>query len=207
MTARLVYERDELLAEHDYAAPHVVAGVRMHGGLRADGTYQPPRALVREPALDAWTAALQARGGDLLDADASLLGGVRLPARATIAGRGKHCLEGIEVERAAPWAGAITHALLPIAEQIPRRLEASGLLSLYRDLELPVARLLSYLVRPPALLLSRGCAAALTCCGARGCGASQPARARQKTQIQNKLFTYFGYKIFDKLACKNFAFN
>jgi len=51
----------------------------MHGGLRADGTYQPPRALVREPALDAWTAALQARGGDLLDADASLLGGVRLP--------------------------------------------------------------------------------------------------------------------------------
>ncbi len=79
MTARLVYERDELMAEHAYAAPHVVAGVRMHGGLRADGTYQPPRALVREPALDAWTDALRARGGDLLDADASLLGGVRLP--------------------------------------------------------------------------------------------------------------------------------
>lgn len=79
MTARLVYHRDELLAEHDYAAPHMVAGVRMHGGLRADGTYQPPRALVREPALAAWTEALRARGGDLLDADASLLGGMRLP--------------------------------------------------------------------------------------------------------------------------------
>ncbi len=79
MTARLVYDADELLREHEYAAPHVVAGHRMHGGMLADGSYQPPRALVREPALDAWTEALRARGGELLDADASLLGGVRLP--------------------------------------------------------------------------------------------------------------------------------
>lgn len=74
-----MYTEDELLREHEYAAPHVVAGQRMHGGLLADGSYQPPRALVREPALDAWTDALRARGGELLDADASLLGGVRLP--------------------------------------------------------------------------------------------------------------------------------
>ena len=79
MTAPLVYSADELLREHEYAAPHVVAGHRMHGGMLADGSYQPPRALVREPALDAWTAALRERGGELLDADASLLGGVRLP--------------------------------------------------------------------------------------------------------------------------------
>jgi hypothetical protein len=79
VTTRLVYTADELLREHEYAAAHVVAGVRMHGGFLADGTYQPPRALVREPALDAWTAALRSRGGDLLDADASLLGGARLP--------------------------------------------------------------------------------------------------------------------------------
>ncbi len=75
------------------------------------------------------------------------LGGVLLPARATIAGRGKHCLEGIEVERAAPWSGAITHALLPIAAQLPGRLEASGLSSLYRDVELPIARLLAQVER------------------------------------------------------------
>lgn len=76
---QLTYIRDELLRDHDYARPHVVAGQRMHGGFLADGRYQPPRALVREPALDAWTDALRARGGDLLDADSSLLGGVRLP--------------------------------------------------------------------------------------------------------------------------------
>src|SRR6185369_6335046 len=73
------------------------------------------------------------------------LGGVLLPTRATIAGKGKAhpSLEGVTVERAAPWAGAITHALLPIAEQLPARLAASGLSALYRDVELPVARLLA----------------------------------------------------------------
>lgn len=79
MTAQLVYTRDELLRDHDFASPHVVAGVRMHGGLMADGSYQPPRALVREPALAAWEGALIARGGRPLDADSSLLGGVRMP--------------------------------------------------------------------------------------------------------------------------------
>ena len=69
------------------------------------------------------------------------LAGVELPERATIAGRGKTSLEAVPVERAAPWAGAIAHALLPIADELPRRLEASGLGALYRDLELPVARL------------------------------------------------------------------
>lgn len=76
---QLVYTRDELMAEHDYAEPHVVAGRRMHGGYLADGTYAPPRTKVRGPAVEAWTEALRARGGDLLDADASLLTGVRLP--------------------------------------------------------------------------------------------------------------------------------
>jgi DNA polymerase-1 len=73
------------------------------------------------------------------------LGGVVLPTRATIAGRGKArpSLESVPVERAAPWAGAITHALLPIAAELPVRLAASGLSALYRDVELPVARLLA----------------------------------------------------------------
>jgi DNA polymerase-1 len=73
------------------------------------------------------------------------LGGVLLPTRATIAGKGKAhpSLESIAVERAAPWAGAIAHALLPIAAQLPARLDASGLSALYREVELPVARLLA----------------------------------------------------------------
>jgi DNA polymerase I len=77
------------------------------------------------------------------------LGGVLLPTRATIAGKGKAhpSLETVPVERAAPWAGAITHALLPIAAQLPARLGASGLSALYRDVELPVARLLAEIER------------------------------------------------------------
>ncbi|MBV8760019.1 MAG: DNA polymerase I [Deltaproteobacteria bacterium] len=71
------------------------------------------------------------------------LGGVLVPARTTIAGKGKHSLEPVEVERAAPWAGAITSALLPIAEGLPARLTSSNLDTLYRDIELPVAVLLA----------------------------------------------------------------
>ncbi|MEY2756003.1 MAG: hypothetical protein RJB65_2361, partial [Actinomycetota bacterium] len=76
---RLTYTEDELMAEHEGLTPHVVAGRRMHGGFHPDGTYQPPRALWREPALRAWEAALVARGGAPMTADSSLLGGVRLP--------------------------------------------------------------------------------------------------------------------------------
>jgi hypothetical protein len=75
----LRYSRDELMEDHDYAEPQVVAGRRMHGGFLADGTYQPPRTKVRGPAIDAWTKALRDRGGEIFDADASLLDGVRLP--------------------------------------------------------------------------------------------------------------------------------
>lgn len=77
-----VFTEAELMLDHPDLAPHVVAGRRMHGGFLPDGTYQPPRALVREPALRAWEAVLIERGGALLDADASLLGGVRLPSVA-----------------------------------------------------------------------------------------------------------------------------
>jgi len=76
---QLRFSEAELFAEHPFARPHVVAGHRLHGGFLADGTYQPPRALVRSPAVDAWTAALRERGGELLDADASLLSGPSVP--------------------------------------------------------------------------------------------------------------------------------
>jgi DNA polymerase-1 len=81
------------------------------------------------------------------EAVAQRLGGVLLPARSVIVGRGKASLEGVEVERAAPWAGAIAHALLPIADQLPARLASGGLDALYREIELPVARLLAHVER------------------------------------------------------------
>ena len=76
---QLSYSQPELLGNHVFAAPHIIDGRRMHGGFLPDGSYQPPRALVRVPALAAWAAALTERGGRPLDADSSLLGGVRLP--------------------------------------------------------------------------------------------------------------------------------
>jgi hypothetical protein len=76
----LVFTEAELMLDHPDLAPHIVNGVRMHGGFHPDGTYQPPRALVREQALAAWEAALVARGGAPLAADASLLGGARVPS-------------------------------------------------------------------------------------------------------------------------------
>ncbi len=79
---RLVYSEDELLASHSYARPQQVAGHRLHGGFDPDGDYVPPRLLHRGPALEAWTARLRERGGDLLPADASLLAGIRFPSEA-----------------------------------------------------------------------------------------------------------------------------
>ena len=77
--SRLFFRQEELLANHDYAEQHIVLGERLHGGFLADGTYQPPRALVREPALDAWEAALRKRGGEPFSATSQLLEGLRMP--------------------------------------------------------------------------------------------------------------------------------
>ena len=79
---RLVYTEAELMRSHDYARPQIVAGRRCHGGFLDDGRYVSPRALVREPAIVAWSDALRARGGELLAADSSLLAGIRYPSEA-----------------------------------------------------------------------------------------------------------------------------
>jgi hypothetical protein len=79
MMTKLQFSEQELLSEHDFAQPHIVQGRRMHGGLLADGSYQPPRSLGRTAALTAWTGALRDAGGDLYDANSSLLKGERLP--------------------------------------------------------------------------------------------------------------------------------
>ncbi len=76
---QLVFTEDELMREHEYASPHLVGSERLHGGFLADGAYQPPRALVREAAFDAWEAQLADGGGAPLDADSSLLDGIRMP--------------------------------------------------------------------------------------------------------------------------------
>jgi hypothetical protein len=75
---QLMYSQAELMQDHPDLQPHVILGQRVHGGFDAHGTYQPPRALIRERALDAWTQALRERGGDVFPADASLLAGIRV---------------------------------------------------------------------------------------------------------------------------------
>lgn len=76
---QLIFERDELLTDHEYAHPHVIGEQRLHGGFDAEDTYIPPRSKIRTQAIDNWLKMLRERGGDLLDADSSLLIGPRVP--------------------------------------------------------------------------------------------------------------------------------
>jgi hypothetical protein len=76
---QLFYSETELLSEAPIARPHVIAGRRLHGGFDSAGRYVPPRSGGRCEAIAAWTAALNARGGGLFAADASLLAGPRMP--------------------------------------------------------------------------------------------------------------------------------
>ncbi|MCH2337852.1 MAG: hypothetical protein MK316_11380 [Pseudomonadales bacterium] len=76
---KLLFSRDELMTDHDFASEHVVQGQVLHGGFNSAGDYLPPRSEIRGVAIANWTDALRARGGDLLDADASLLSGPRVP--------------------------------------------------------------------------------------------------------------------------------
>jgi hypothetical protein len=75
---QLTFTEQELLQDHPDLQPHVILDRRVHGGFDAEGNYRPPRAFVREQALDAWARALVDRGGEVFPADASLLAGARL---------------------------------------------------------------------------------------------------------------------------------
>ncbi len=77
--AELVFSEESLYREAPTTIPHERDGVRMHGGFDDSGTYVPPRSGGRREAMEAWTAALRERGGDLFAADASLLTGARMP--------------------------------------------------------------------------------------------------------------------------------
>ena len=83
MPPTLRYSEDDLLRSHAYDAPQREAGQLLHGGFVA-GAYTPPRTLVRARAVSAWSAALAARGGALLEADASLLAGLQYPSGAQL---------------------------------------------------------------------------------------------------------------------------
>ena len=80
--SKLVYTRDEILADHPYAKPHEEAGYRLHGGFDADGKYISPRTLNRWPAIRAWSAALTARGNDLVNASQQLMSRGSFPSVA-----------------------------------------------------------------------------------------------------------------------------
>lgn len=71
--AKLIWTREEILAEHPYARPHVEAGYRLHGGFDTQGNYISPRTLNRWPAIRAWGEALSARGGALVDSSPQLM--------------------------------------------------------------------------------------------------------------------------------------
>lgn len=62
-TMKLEYTETELLASHEYADPLLAAGRTCHGGFLADGSYQPPRTLYREPAIEAWLDSHTSRFG------------------------------------------------------------------------------------------------------------------------------------------------
>ena len=81
---------------------------------------------------------------------AALAAGVPLPPRGDIIGKGarhKHSLEMVDVETAARWAGRVAEASQRGASALRRRLSRSGLEALYRDVEMPVARILAELER------------------------------------------------------------
>lgn len=73
MSERTRFSRDELIASHAFAKPHQAAGYALHGGLDASGGYVSPRVLNRWPAVETWSAALEARGWPLLEAEIKLL--------------------------------------------------------------------------------------------------------------------------------------
>lgn len=71
--SRLNYTSEEILAEHPYVKPHVEAGYTLHGGFDSEGHYISPRTLHRWPAIRAWSEALKARGGTLIDSSQQLM--------------------------------------------------------------------------------------------------------------------------------------
>lgn len=70
---KLVFTREELMADHAYAKEHREVGYLLHGGFDAEGTYISPKTLNRWPAVHAWQKQLTSKGWDIVEATAQLL--------------------------------------------------------------------------------------------------------------------------------------
>lgn len=70
---KLVFTKDELMADHDYAREHIEAGFKLHGGFNEAGDYISPRTKHRWEAVENWAEALKARGHDLIEVTGDLL--------------------------------------------------------------------------------------------------------------------------------------
>jgi hypothetical protein len=79
---KVVYSREEIEAEDDYAAPHVASGQKLHGGFASDGSYLSPRTKFRWPAIKGWHEQLQSRGVDIVEASTDLLTEPNFPNEA-----------------------------------------------------------------------------------------------------------------------------
>lgn len=69
---KMVWSKEELEADHQYAQPHIEVDTRLHGGLDQDGNYISPRTLNRVPAIVNWRTKLGRRDIDLIEANISL---------------------------------------------------------------------------------------------------------------------------------------
>lgn len=79
---KLIYSRDEILADGPYARPNSYGTRRLHGGFDATGSYVSPRTLGRWPAIRAWREQLLAEGGELIDASTQVLRAPHYPSPA-----------------------------------------------------------------------------------------------------------------------------
>jgi hypothetical protein len=70
---QIVYSRDEIESEHDYARPHQEMGQTLHGGFDSNGQYISPRTKIRWQAINSWHKQLESRGCDIVEATTDLL--------------------------------------------------------------------------------------------------------------------------------------
>ena len=71
--SKLVYTKEELEAEHEYATPHIECGLKLHGGFDQEGHYITPRTKHRWDAIQAWHQQLHDRGVEVVEATTELL--------------------------------------------------------------------------------------------------------------------------------------
>ena len=57
----MIYTKEEILSNHDFAQPNEMAGYLLHGGLNEEGEYISPRTRIRWKAVDQWTKILNDR--------------------------------------------------------------------------------------------------------------------------------------------------